>query len=293
MSISEKYFLRFKDISLHGFLSSVNAIITISSLIILSFFYSPLHFSLYGIFLSTSSVLLIFCKSNLDKLMLTVKSNKDENLCINMFILNFFLLSSLIFFVSIIIYFFDINFYFLNQWSALLTFVLLIYIFSNSFLILMNSYFIKNANLVIYNLTIIFSQIIFFTLAFINAKLNFYFFNYTDLVIFLTISKLVVILIFYKFFIKKINFRFNLEINYLALVKKFKNFYFFGSFTDLSLSIKDFVFLNFIQFAFGVNILGQFVFFQRTFMSILSLFDKALGDVYVRNVNSLIIKKKK
>jgi O-antigen/teichoic acid export membrane protein len=292
MSISEKYFLKFKDISLHGFLSSINAITAISSLIILAILYSPLHFSFYGIFLSASSVFSTFCKSNLDKLMLTVKSNKDENLCINMFILNFFMICSLIFFVSIVIYFFNIDFYFLNQWSTLLTFVLLLYIFSNSFLILMNSYFIKNENLVIYNLTTFLTQIIFLTLAFINQKLNFYFFNYIDLVIFFTVSKLLVVLIFYKFFIKKINFKFNLVSEYFTKVKKLKNFYFFGNCTDLFLSIKDVVFLNSIQSVFGLNILGQFIFFQKTFMSILSLFDKVIGDIYVRNINSLIIKKK-
>jgi hypothetical protein len=97
---------------------------------------------------------------------------------------------------------------------------------------------------------------------------------------------------FYKFFIKKINFQFNLEKNYLIKIKKHKNFYFFGSFTNLFLSIKDFVFVNFIQSTLGPNILGQFIFLQKTFMSMLSLLNKVIGDIYVRNINALIIKKK-
>jgi hypothetical protein len=293
MLINEKSLLRFKDISLHGFLSSLNAIITIGSLIILSFYYEPLHFSNYGIFLSVSSIFLIFCISGLQHLMLTVKSNKDENLCLNMFILNFFFLSSLIFFVSFIIYLFNIDLNFLNQWSTLLTLLLVLHIFSNSFLAIMNSYFIKNKNFIIYGLTIFVSQIIFFILAFTNIKLSFFFFNYIDLVICLTISNLLVILIFYKFFSQKINLKFNIERNYLTRVKNFKNFYFFGNLTNLSLTIKDFIFLNFIQSTFGSNILGQFVFFQKVFMSMLSLLNKIIGDVYVTNINALITKKKK
>ena len=233
MLINEKSLLRFKYISLHGSLSLLNSIIAISFIIILSFYYEPLHFSTYGIFLSVSSVLLIFCISGLQHLMLTVKSNKDENLCINMFILNFFLLSSLIFFVSFIIYFFNIDLNFLNQWSTSLTLLLLLHIFGNSFLTMMHSYFIKNKNFIIYGLTIFVSQIIFFILAFTNIKLNFYFFNYIDLVIWSTISNLLVILIFYKFFNKKINLKFNVERNYLIRVKNLKNFYLFGNLTNL------------------------------------------------------------
>lgn len=293
MLINKKSLLRFKDISLHGFLSSLNAIIAIVSLIILSFYYEPLHFSNYGIFLSVSSILLIFCLSGLQHLMLTVKSNKDENLCLNMFIINFFFLSSLIFFVSFIIYLFNIDLNFSNQWSTLLTLLLVLYTFSNSFLTIMNSYFIKNKNFIIYSLTIFVSQIIFFILAFTNIKLSFYFFNYIDLVIYLTISNLLVILIFYKYFSKKINLKFNIERNYLTRIKNFKNFYFFGNLTNLSLSIKDFIFLNFIQSTFGSNISGQFVFFQKVFTSMLSLLNKIIGDIYITNINALIRKKKK
>ena len=79
---------------------------------------------------------------------------------------------------------------------------------------------------------------------------------------------------------------------FFSQLLELKPFYFFGSMTNLSLAIKEFTIIYFIQSQFGSVILGQFMFYKKTFFDSVSLIKKVLGDIYISNMNNLIIKKK-
>ena len=292
MSLIKNSLKNLKMISFHGSLSLISSIIALGSILFLSFHYKPIHFSTYGIFLSVATIILIFSKSDLDFAIISAKTDEEINMYLNMIMINCSIISIIIILLTFIFNIFCFAFYESSGWSNLLTFFLIIYIFVVSFRLSMNSYFIKNKKFVLYFFATSIKQIIFFLLAFSNIIFELDYFNSSGLVFFLILSDLIIFIIFYNFFFRKLNFKIKFPNNFINQMLLLKPFYLFGSLTNLNLSIKEFVIIFFIQFQFGSVILGQFMFFKKTFTDSISLIKKVLGDIYISNINSLIIKKK-
>jgi O-antigen/teichoic acid export membrane protein len=267
MSLIKNSLKNFKMISFHGLLSLISSIIALGSILFLSFHYKPIHFSTYGIFLSVATIVLIFSKSDLDYAIISAKTDEEINMYLNMIIINCSIISIIIILLTFIFNIFNFTFYESSGWSNLLTFFLIIYIFVVSFRLSMNSYFIKNKKFVLYFFATSIKQIIFFLLDYFNSL---------GLVFFLIFSDLIIFFIFYNFFFKKLNFKIKIPNNFINQMVLLKPFYLFGSLTNLNLSIKEFVIIFFIQFQFGSVILGQFMFFKKTFTDSISLIKKVL-----------------
>jgi hypothetical protein len=292
MNFIENSLKNFKFVSFHGALSLISSIIAIFSIFFLSFHYDPLDFSAYGIFLSVATIILIFSKSDLDFAIISAQTNAQIIMYLNMIFTNCLIISIIIIFVSITLNLFNFSFYEKSNWSYLLNIFLIFYIFIVSFKQAMNSYFIKKKKFVLYFLAASLKQIFFLLSAYTNIIFELNYFNNYNLIFFLIISDLIVFIIFYNFFFRKISFKLKLPENFFNKMILLKPFYLFGSLTNLNLAFKEFIIIYIIQFKFGEVVLGQFMFFKKFFTGSIFLIKKVVGDIYISNINNLILKKK-